>query len=270
MDHQQINGQKVSCMDIEPSHKLLISGYKNGSIGLWDLQEYKLLKFFNGFHESEVTNVKIYEINSSGSAMKIVSCEENGGVKDSIIKKGGIFGGYSHSSEFLFSQNKLKATTTISAFQSNKDYPSKFCDTSNLVAFGGLNMLTICTMKPVDCIYTVSKPIFCKEESVPYIAWGFGLTPSHRESTVPIMAYAWDKVIQLLYINEESLEIKIDGFYYSDKEIISLHFIADSILYAVFDNKDCYVSKIIYTPKLYPDSYRHLEEAYEHQSSYLS
>ena len=131
-------------------------------------------------------------------------------------------------------------------------------------------MLTICTMKPVDCIYTVSKPIFCKEHSVPYIAWGFGLTPSHRESTVPIMAYAWDKVIQLLYINEETLEIKIDGFYYSDKEIISLHFIADSILYVVFDNKDCYVSKIIYTPKLYPDSYRNLEEAYEHQSSYLS
>ena len=90
-------------MDIESTHKLLISGYKNGSIGLWDLQEYKLLKCFHALHDSEVTNIRIYEINHNASNMKIVSCEENGGVRDSTIKKGGIFGGYSHSSEVLFS-----------------------------------------------------------------------------------------------------------------------------------------------------------------------
>ena len=41
----------------------------------------------------------------------------------------------------------------------------------------------------------------------------------NREKTVPIMAVAWDKVIQLFYIDDESGRIENDGYYCSDQEI---------------------------------------------------
>jgi len=141
-------------------------------------------------------------------------------------------------------------------YQPNPSYPHSFCDSAKLVAFGAINIITICTLRPIDCIYTVSKPKFCKEKSLPYIDWGFGLTPSHREKTVPIMAFGWDRVIQLIYINDEGTSLEIDGFYYSEKEIVSLYFLGDSILFALFESKDGREAKILYTTKFYPGTYR--------------
>jgi hypothetical protein len=95
---------------------------------------------------------------------------------------------------------------------------------------------------------------------LPYVDWGFGLTPSHREKTVPMMAFAWDRVIQLIYINDEGTSLEIDGFYYSDKEIISLSFLADSVIFAVFEGIDSREAKILYTTKFYPGTYKSLED----------
>jgi len=75
---------------------------------------------------------------------------------------------------------------------------------SSLVAFGALNEIVVCQMRPIKEIFQITKPNFCKEKSLPYIDWGWGLTPSKRDKTVPIMAFAWDRLIQLIYINEQS------------------------------------------------------------------
>ena len=89
----------------------------------------------------------------------------------------------------------MVGSTQIASFQPSERYPHKFCDSTKLIAFGGLNIITICTMKPIDCIYTINKPTFCKNKVLPYIDWGFGLTPSQRDKTVPILAFAWDRII---------------------------------------------------------------------------
>jgi len=114
-------------------------------------------------------------------------------------------------------------------------------------------------MNPLDGLYTMKRPLFCKPNSNPYIDWGFGLTPSHRETTVPIFAFAWDKIIQLIYINQDGTSLEIDGFFYSEKEIISMYFVSDSILFVVFENKDGRECKILYTTKFYPGIFRQLE-----------
>jgi hypothetical protein len=91
-----------------------------------------------------------------------------------------------------------------------------FCDKSSLVCFGALNEVVVCQMRPnIKEIFQMQKPSFCKANSVAYVDWGFGLTPKKRDKTVPILAFAWDKLIQLLYINEETQTIELDGFYYS-------------------------------------------------------
>jgi hypothetical protein len=49
--------------------------------------------------------------------------------------------------------------------------------------------------------------------------WGYGLTPSMREKTIPILAIAWDRIIQLIYVTEEGdgkVSFEMDGFYFSD------------------------------------------------------
>lgn len=147
-------------------------------------------------------------------------------------------------------------TVAIAVFKPSKFYPHKFCKESLVVAFGSTNIISLVTMKPIDGLFTVPKPLFCKEKCVPYLDWGFGLTPSHRETTVPLLAYGWDKIIQLIYINDEGTSLEIDGFFYSDKEVISVHFVADSVLFALFESKDGREAKVLYTPKFYPGTYK--------------
>jgi len=72
----------------------------------------------------------------------------------------------------------MQGTTQIARFEPSERYPHAFCDSAKLIAFGALNIITICTMNPIDCIYTITKPKFCKNKVLPYIDWGFGLTPS--------------------------------------------------------------------------------------------
>jgi hypothetical protein len=72
------------------------------------------------------------------------------------------------------------------------------------------------------------------------------------------MAFAWDRLIQLVYINEANSTIEMDGFYYSDSEIQSLFFMADSILVALVNGREV---KVLYTTKFYPGNFKSLETA---------
>lgn len=60
----------------------------------------------------------------------------------------------------------------------NELYPFKYFDASSILAFGSLNEIVVCSMRPIKEIVQISRPSFCKEKSIPYIDWGFGLTPS--------------------------------------------------------------------------------------------
>jgi hypothetical protein len=103
----------------------------------------------------------------------------------------------------------------------------------------------------------IARPKFCKEKSIPYVDWGYGLTPGQREKTVGILAFAWDKLVQLVYINEEEGTIELDGFYISEQQITSIYFLADSILMVLINEKEV---KILYTTKFYPGDYKYIEE----------
>ena len=44
------SNNKVTSLDITPDGGFMISGYKGGQIALWDLIEYKLIKFISDLH----------------------------------------------------------------------------------------------------------------------------------------------------------------------------------------------------------------------------
>ena len=54
-DNNYTKNEGVRCIDINGDGGLLLSGYKNGHMALWDLKEYKLLKFLPKVHETDIT-----------------------------------------------------------------------------------------------------------------------------------------------------------------------------------------------------------------------
>jgi len=84
---------------------------------------------------------------------------------------------------------------------------------------------------------------------VPLIDWGYGLTPQERERTLPLMAFAWDKVVQLCYVDDETKTILYDGFYCSDQEINQVYFMADSVLMILVNQEEV---RVLYTEKFKP------------------
>ena len=50
----------------------------------------------------------------------------------------------------------------------------------------------------------------------------------------------------------------MDGFYYSDKQITSLFFIAESVLLALVNGSEI---KVLYTTKFYPGHFNFLDNA---------
>ena len=57
----------------------MLSGYKKGGLGLWDLVKYKLLKYVPDLHSTEVVNAKIYYVNEEETVYAI-SAEDSGSV----------------------------------------------------------------------------------------------------------------------------------------------------------------------------------------------
>jgi WD40 repeat protein len=52
-----LSRNKVTCISITQDGGYLIAGYKKGTLVLWDLTKYKLIKAVDDAHESEVTSV---------------------------------------------------------------------------------------------------------------------------------------------------------------------------------------------------------------------
>ena len=111
------------------------------------------------------------------------------------------------------------------------------------MAFGALETVTIVDMRSEDVrtrpIKIIQRPPICHEKAIPTLSWGYGLTPADRNKSRPLLAIAWDKVIKLMCVNDESREINLEacGFYCCNFEINQVYFITDSLL-AIVVNMD--------------------------------
>jgi hypothetical protein len=54
-------------MDVQEEAGFLLASYASGSIALWDLVDYKLLKSISNVHETLITNAKIYFVGNNGN-----------------------------------------------------------------------------------------------------------------------------------------------------------------------------------------------------------
>ena len=79
MDENTIGVNKVTSLDISFDGGYLISGYKKGQVALWDLVNYKLMRYISDIHLTDVVNAKIYHTDESEN-LYAVSAEDSGRV----------------------------------------------------------------------------------------------------------------------------------------------------------------------------------------------
>jgi WD40 repeat protein len=79
MEENVIGVNKVTTVDISDDGGFLISGYKKGQVALWDLVNYKLIRYIEDIHLSDVVNAKIYHMDESEN-LYAVSAEDSGRV----------------------------------------------------------------------------------------------------------------------------------------------------------------------------------------------
>lgn len=78
---------------------------------------------------------------------------------------------------------------------------------NQIIAFGATDRLIIVQAKPkVMELKCFERPEYIEMGVVPYMDWGYGLSPTYRDKAYPILAIAWGKTVQLaVYTNQSTV-----------------------------------------------------------------
>jgi WD40 repeat protein len=87
----KLEKNKVTCLFLTDDGKYLLSGYKKGTLALWDMVNYAILRIIDDVHVTEVTQAKIFNV-TEDDTIQIISCEDSGKVWCVDVKKGKFFG----------------------------------------------------------------------------------------------------------------------------------------------------------------------------------
>ena len=147
-----------------------------------------------------------------------------------------------------------------------------------MIAFGSLSRILIAQIIPgpndrvgvwtqpsAKELLVIDKPDYIEMGTVPYLDWGYGLSPCCRDKSYPMLAIAWGRILQLaLYTNykqssgaDETPSLQYDGFYICESSIDSCFFLTESILFVLVNKKEV---RILYTqnftPGLFDETYQ--------------
>jgi hypothetical protein len=86
----------------------LLSGYKKGTVVLWDANKYKLARYMDN---AGITAVKILYVTKEETVNMVVA-EDVGRIKLIEVFKGNFFGGYNHNVIPLY-EERLVGSATI-------------------------------------------------------------------------------------------------------------------------------------------------------------
>ena len=136
----------------------------------------------------------------------------------------------------------------------NELYQSKL-DEFSILAIGEPTAVLVVMLEPEKQILWEYKRKSITKNTLPYIDWGRGVLPDDLENANLILAIGWDKVVQLVEIREaldKEDGYALNGYYESDYEIHSLHWLSESVLLVVNSKKEVV---ILYTGKFKPGKY---------------
>jgi hypothetical protein len=116
---------------------------------------------------------------------------------------------------------------------------------------------------------SIRRPAYIQAGIVPYLDWGFALTPTFRDQAYKTLAIAWGRTIQLCVITNfidvdrglADPELEFDGFYICDGfSIDQVFFVSESLLFIIVNKKEC---RILYTQNFTPGMFEPNYKAFD-------
>ena len=222
----------MTCLEIKGIH--ILSGSSKGYISLWDIKKQTLIWSLNLGCGSSILAVKFLKNN-------IIWSDTSGNIAITEVTKGLLGYNVNHlvtlSNTYAFSINQ---------FVPNPLYPSKL-DSLNLIAIPGIDSIQILNYaEGLSSLWSYSKED-CNPYSLPYIDWGYGALPEDPDNAIPILAIAWDKLLQLIKVIDPLDKKKgfmYAGYYKSKAEITSLYWASESVILITTSINEV---KILYT-----------------------
>ena len=107
-------------------------------------------------------------------------------------------------------------------------------------------------------LLSIRRPAYIQAGTVPYLDWGYALSPTFRDQSYAVIAIAWGRTIQLgVYSNQreanaglEDPKLELDGFYICEgSSIDQCFFLSESILFILVNKKEV---RILYTQNFTP------------------
>ena len=207
----------------------------------------------------------------------VVSCDASGKLVQTTI---GQFGGFflTATENVLIDPEKDENATAYQVLEPRISSIAKpqegENDIATIVAMGSTEHVAIYETpeKQITQRLLIAKPqrypsqnvedVFPIMSQLPILAWGFGRTPRYNFQSFPLLAIAWGPLVQLVVLKdidgkEPNSDFELDGYYLvaqeRDKELSpldttlhSLHFLDDSLLVAVTQNREV---RVMHTQK---------------------
>ena len=100
-------------------------------------------------------------------------------------------------------------------------YKSASCEAACLTAFGAIGTVNVIDMRSEArrAIKIIKRPPVCYERAIPSLSWGYGVSPSDKSRSKPLLAIGWDKVIKLMSLDDDAQDLQNCGYYISEIEI---------------------------------------------------
>ena len=252
-DISQNQKNNVICMDVSNGIDLLLAGYMNGYIALWDLDKSKCKKVINNQHTNMVLSCKFLHIGNN--VYDIISSDLGGNVKKINISEGYFFTSVNGESLLQNEEDPIYLIEVLKLSDDEKEMFSNYNELPLIIGLVSLNIVRIYQIEPEpSLLFELRKPDYLTKSFIPDLAFGIGYPPRSTQSGLlpltnetpvslsaehRLIAISWGKVIyiyKLPFSEEHGAEAPIYiGHYVNIVPILRIGFISNSILF-IFDN----------------------------------
>ena len=273
--------RSVVCMDISPDGELLLAGYSNGYLAVWELTTLKLRKLLKDIHKTSIVACKFFRSNKK--KVELVSSDIEGNVFK-ITMSPGYFSVGVESKILIRNNSAVFLINILKLEEEDKKYFGPVIQNSVIMAFGCLEFIMIYMLEPeLKRLIKFEKPKYIKDNSVPDISLGIGFVPNIQENqtmsesildatgnqsfwqgqknidpTKPqiLLSISWGRIIYLYCLpvsNNSIYGFTTAGHYVNSNPIIRMNFLSNSIIFFFDKNKLC---RVINTSLITPGEVR--------------
>ena len=220
---EQLKGFTVNAIDVSEDGSHVIGAYKSGKLALFETQNRNKLTLLMPnmtINRSEEFSAVKFLSNDNG-VIVLLTAEKFGRVNVIKLTKKTLLTfhtGYGMIENPLYMKTHINLCTVSVRLKSTfVGQTSEILNKACLTAIAGSDKLSIVqlrNLKPKELLM-IRKPFVCEANRSPTVTWGYGKVPRNSaasesensktdptstQETMPLVAFAWDQIVQLLVI----------------------------------------------------------------------